>query len=61
MGMVKRFLEDVADELGELEITNPVVLAEASKRWDILLIEDEKEERELIDFFQQGHDGNKDS
>ena len=53
MGMVKRFLEGVAEELGELDITSPRVQAEASRRWDQLVAEEEKETEEALRFFAE--------
>ncbi len=34
MGLMKRFLEEVAEEMGELDIRQPEVLAEAQRRLD---------------------------
>ena len=53
MGMVKRFLEDVADELGELDITSPSMQAEASKRWGELVGQEDSEEQEMLEFFKE--------
>ena len=34
MGLIKRFLEDVAEEMGERDIGKPEVLVEAQRRLD---------------------------
>lgn len=46
VGMTKRFLESVAEELGTCDISDPRVVKEATRRWEKMLEELRREEAE---------------
>ena len=53
MGMMKRYLEDVAEELGRDDIMDPEVLAEAQRRLGLAMVDNPVIEDGQVKFLQQ--------